>query len=106
MIRNYLKDIWRNMLRDRQFTILNVAGLSVALTCVLLIYLWVADERAMDKFHANDARLYQVMSHIKLPDGIHSGEYTPYLLSRAVAKEMPEAEDATCLMKGFIEGSL
>jgi putative ABC transport system permease protein len=106
MIGNYLKDIWRNVLRDRQFTFLNVAGLSVALTCVLLIYLWVADERAIDKFHANDARLYQVMSHIKLPDGIHSGEYTPYLLSRAVAKEMPEVEDATCLMKGFIEGSL
>jgi ABC-type antimicrobial peptide transport system permease subunit len=106
MISKYLKDIWRNMLRDRQFSFLNVTGLSVALTCVLLISLWVADERSVDKFHANDDRLYQVMSHIKLPDGIHSGEYTPYLLSRAVAKEIPEVEDATCLMKGFIEGTL
>lgn len=106
MTSNYLKDIWRNMLRDRQFSFLNIAGLSVALTCLLLIYLWVADERSIDKFHANDDRLYQVMSHIKLPDGIHSGEYTPYLLSRAVTKELPEVEDATCLMKGFIEGAL
>jgi putative ABC transport system permease protein len=106
MIRNYLRNICRNVLRDRQFSFLNVAGLSAALTCVLLIYLWVADERSVDKFHANDDRLYQVMSHIKLPDGIHSGEYTPYLLSRAVAKEIPEVEDAACLMKGFIEGAL
>lgn len=108
MIRNYLRVIWRHKIkiRDRQFTFLNIAGLSIALTGVLLIFLWVADERGIDKFHANDDRLYQVMSHIKLPDGIHTGEYTPYMLSRAVAKELPEISDAACLMKGFIEGAL
>lgn len=106
MASNYLKTTWRSLLRDRQFTILNLVGLSVALSCVLLIYLWVSDELAIDKFHTKNDRLYQVMAHINLPDGIHTGEYTPYRLSRALAKEMPEVEDAVCLMKGFIKGTL
>ena len=106
MVSNYLKTTWRSLLRDRQFAILNLVGLSAALACVLLIYLWVADELSVDKFHANDGRLYQIMEHIKLPDGIHTQENTPYLLSRALAKEMPEVEDAVCLQQGFMKGTL
>ena len=102
MLRNFL----RNKLKDRQFTWLNIAGLSIALTGVLLIYLWVADERNTDKFHANNDQLYQVMSHIKLPDGIHTGEYTPYMLSRALPTALPDISDATCLLQGFIEDAL
>jgi putative ABC transport system permease protein len=106
MLSNYFRTTSRSLLKDRQFAILNLGGLSVALTSVLLIYLWVYDELYIDKFHAKSECLYQVMAHIKLPDGIHTGEYTPYMLSRALAKEMPEVEDAVCLMKGFIKGTL
>ncbi|MBS1933777.1 MAG: ABC transporter permease, partial [Bacteroidetes bacterium] len=103
---NFIKTTWRSLVKDRQFAVLNLVGLSVALACVLLIYLWVSDELNVDKFHTNSRRLYQVMSHIKLPDGIHTQEATPYMFSRAVAKEMPEVEDATCYMQGFIKGTL
>jgi putative ABC transport system permease protein len=106
MSNNFIKTTWRSLVKDRQFAILNLVGLSVALVCVLLIYLWVSDELSVDKFHANNGRLYQVMSHIKLPDGIHTQEATPYMFSRAVVKEMPEVEDATCYMQGFIKGTL
>ncbi len=106
MASNHFKTIWRSLLKDKQFAILNLVGLSVALACVLLIYLWATDEMSVDKFHANNDRLYEVMAHIKLPDGIHTQENTPYLLSRALAKEMPEVEDAVCLQKGFIQGTL
>jgi putative ABC transport system permease protein len=106
MVNNYFKTTWRSLLKDRQFALLNLVGLSVALTCVLLIYLWVADELSVDKFHANSNNLYEVMAHIKLPDGIHTQENTPYLLSRALAKEMPEVEDAVCLQQGFTQGTL
>ena len=39
MIKNYFKIIWRNFIRDRQFTVLNLLGLSTGLACALLIYL-------------------------------------------------------------------
>lgn len=106
MASNYFKTTWRSLWKDRLFAVLNLIGLSVALACVLLIYLWGADEISVDKFHANRGRLYQVMAHIKLPDGIHTQENTPYLLSRALAREMPEVEDAVAFQEGAVKGVL
>src|SRR5476649_1561667 len=65
MIRNYLKIAFRNLKKDKQFTFLNVLGLSAGIACTLLIYLWVHDELSYDKFFANNDRVYQVMEHRK-----------------------------------------
>jgi hypothetical protein len=46
------------------------------------------------------------MADIKLPDRIHTQVNTPYLLSRAVAREMPEIEDTVCLQEGFMAGKI
>ena len=62
MFKNHLKIAWRNLLKDRQFTLLNILGLSAGLACALLIFLWVNDERSYDKFFANDNQVYQVMN--------------------------------------------
>jgi len=106
MLANYFKTSWRSLLKDRRFTLINLAGLSAGLAGVLLIYLWVTDELSVDKFHKNGDRLYEVMAHIKLPDGIETQESTPYLLARALVKEMPEVEDAVSFQPGFMEGYL
>jgi hypothetical protein len=42
MLKNYFKTTWRNLAKDRRFTLLNLLGLSTGLACTLLIYLWVA----------------------------------------------------------------
>jgi len=94
MLKSYLKLIGRRLVRDRQFTALNLLGLSTGLACVILIYSWVGSELGMDRFHANNHRLYQVMSHIKLPDGIHTQKYGPALMGPALSKDMPEIESA------------
>jgi len=65
MIRNYLKIAFRNLKKDKQFTLLNVVGLSAGIACTLLIYLWVHDELSYDKFFANNDHIYQVMEHRK-----------------------------------------
>ena len=61
MFKTNLKIAWRNLVKDKQFTFLNVLGLSAGLACALLIFLWVNDELSYDKFFANDDRLYQLM---------------------------------------------
>ena len=61
MFKANLKIAWRNLLKDKQFTLLNVLGLSAGLACALLIFLWVTDELSYDKFFANDDRLYKLM---------------------------------------------
>ncbi len=60
MFKTNLKIAWRNLLKDKQFTVLNVLGLSAGLACALLIFLWVSDELSYDKIFANDNRLYKL----------------------------------------------
>lgn len=59
MLTNYLKIAWRNLLKDRSFTFLNLAGLSTGLACAILIWLWVSDERRIDKFFQRDSQLFR-----------------------------------------------
>ncbi|HYK46319.1 MAG TPA: hypothetical protein VEV83_14170, partial [Parafilimonas sp.] len=60
MFKNHFKLAWRNLVKNRQVTLLNLIGLSTGLACVILILLWVADEVNINKFNQNDDRLYQV----------------------------------------------
>src|ERR1700759_4722957 len=95
MIKNYFLIAWRNLVKDRQFTILNVLGLTAGLACTLLIGLWIADERGMEHYNPNDARLYQVMENFKDAHGVTTGHYTPGMLAAAMRADLPEVEDAT-----------
>ena len=98
MFKNYFKIAWRNFLRDRQFTFLNLMGLATGLACTFLIYLWVSDELNMDKFHKRKDQLFQVMQNVPLADGgIMTTEHTPDLLAKSLIEEMPEIEDATVI---------
>ncbi len=94
MIKNHLKIAWRNFLKDRQFTLLNLIGLSTGLACTLIIYLWVNDEWHIDKFHQHDGQLYQVMVNQKNTNGIRTMTETNALLARTLKAEMPEVEYA------------
>jgi putative ABC transport system permease protein len=92
-IRNYLKIAWRNLRKDGQFSMLNLAGLSIGLACTLLIYLWVTDEWSVDKFHSQSDRLYAVMYNISNGDGSgFTTESTPPPLAEAL-KAYPEVKD-------------
>ncbi len=95
MVKNNFKIAWRNLIKDRQFTLLNLIGLATGLACTLLIYLWVSDEMQVDEFHKSSARLYQVMQNASLDDGgIMTQEQTPDLLADALVKEVPGVGEA------------
>ena len=98
MLKAYLKIAWRNLVKDRQFTLLNLLGLSVGLACSLLIGLWIVDELHMEKYNANDARLYQVMVDQKGDNGIRVETGTPGLLAAALRTDIPEIADASEVM--------
>jgi putative ABC transport system permease protein len=95
MFINYVKSIARRLTRDRQSTILNLLGLSSGLACTLLIFLWVSDERSVDKFNEKDSRLYLVMKNSPNSDGtVFTSEHTQGLLAQAIVQTFPEVEDA------------
>ncbi len=98
MFKNYFKIAWRNLLRDRQFSFLNLLGLSTGLACAILIWLWINNELNMDKYNEKDEQLYQVMQNLKENNGIQTMEYTSGLLANALASEMPEVEWAATVV--------
>ena len=98
MFRHNLVLFYRSALRARSSFIINLVGLSTGLACALLIYLWVADEFGMDKFHEKNERLYQVMHNV--PDGengILTIEGTPGPLGKTLLDEIPEIEDVSVI---------
>jgi predicted permease len=94
MLKNYFKIAWRNMLRDRQFTLLNLIGLATGLACALLIYLWVTDELSFDKFFANSGQMYQLMELRNYPGHEGISDESSGLLGETVKTQMPEVEYA------------
>jgi ABC-type antimicrobial peptide transport system permease subunit len=63
MLRNYLKIAWRNLIKNKTQTFINVVGLSLGMAVVMLISLWVYDEVTWDRSFSNYDRIVQVMQH-------------------------------------------
>src|SRR5215211_4131999 len=98
MFKSYFRIAWRNLLKDRQFTFLNLLGLSTGLACTIMIYLWVTDELQVDKFNKKDEQLYQVLHNITTQRGIETIENTQGLLAQTLKEEMPGVQYAAAVI--------
>ena len=63
MIKNYLKIAWRNLIKNKVHSFINIAGLSVGMAVAMLIGLWIWDELSYNKYFANYDRIVQVWQH-------------------------------------------
>jgi putative ABC transport system permease protein len=103
MIKNYLKVAWRNLVRNKAHTFINIAGLSVGLACSLLILLWVQNEQSINAFHKNNDRLFEVYGIVHNNHKINGTYDTPGVLADEMKRVVPEIEYATGM--GFGESS-
>jgi predicted permease len=99
MIRNYLKTAWRSLLRNKSYTAINIAGLSVGIAACLLIFLIVRFETSFDNFHTKKARIYRVVSVTKGPNGTDYDSGVPFPTVKALRLDYPEFKEATAIMK-------
>ena len=97
MIKNYFLIAWRNLVRNKVFSAINILGLALGMTCSLLILLWVQDERGVDGFHANGKNLYQVYERDYLDGKVDAGFSTQGLLAGELKKVIPEVQYASSL---------
>ena len=95
MIRNYLKIAWRNIWRNKGFSITNLAGLTIGMTCTIFILLWVRDELNWDRFHPNHANVYQVLLNRNFNGEITTDNSTPFPLAQALKANFPEIKNST-----------
>lgn len=89
---------WRNLRKDRLFTLLNLLGLSTGLACALLIFLWVRDEKQINHFNTKDDRLYQVLVNNEDHGQITTLSQTQGLLAPALKNEVPGIEYAASVL--------
>lgn len=94
MFTNYFKTAIRHFRRNASSFLINVLGLSLGLACSILIFLWVADELSVNKFHTNLDRIYRVMEHQDYSGDIFTTSSTPGILAPALKDEIPEIEHA------------
>ncbi|UJH69164.1 ABC transporter permease [Allomuricauda sp. SCSIO 65647] len=94
MFKNYIKIAWRNIIKNKVLSILNIIGLATGLLCSLLIYLWVSDELAVDNYHENIDRLYSVYQRQIFEGRVDAFYSTPALLYKELKNKIPEIEKA------------
>ncbi len=96
MIISYFKIAFRNLLRQKVFSFINIMGLALGMACSLFIWLWVQDELNIDTFHANGPQLYRVMERQVYDQGkMEALPVTPGLLADELKKNFPEIERAS-----------
>ncbi len=91
MIRNYFKTAWRNLLRHKLFSGLNIFGLATGMACSILIFLWVQDELSFDKFNHNANHIFRITEK----DGDEEYAVVPPSLAYAIQTQIPAIKNAT-----------
>jgi putative ABC transport system permease protein len=100
MFLSYLKIAFRNLLKKKIFTIINVLGLSVGATASLIIFLYVQSEMSFDQFLPDSERLYRMAEDRIYPDRVAHFAMIPGGFAAAVKDDVPEVEASTRLV-GF-----
>jgi putative ABC transport system permease protein len=102
MIKNYFKTAFRNLWRNKTFSIIKILGLSIGLTVCMLIFLYTKDEISYDRFHKNKALLYRIIQNVKFgPDAAQTIGITTPVLGEVFAKEIPEVNQYIELMESL-----
>ncbi len=93
MIKNYLKQTWRSLLKNKTYSILNIAGLAAGLTCFAFIALWLNDELGYDKFNKNSERIVRLISTIKTESGTSESAVSSAPMAQALKNDFAEVEN-------------
>ncbi|MBR9997562.1 MAG: ABC transporter permease [Cyclobacteriaceae bacterium] len=95
MLNNYVKIAIRNLLKHLSFSLINVSGLAIAITCCLLIYLYIDNEISYDRYHQNSERIYRITRDFLSPDksvNLHLGHLAPPF-GPLLKNDFPEFEE-------------
>ena len=101
MLGSYFKLTFRNFSRQKVYSLLNISGLGIGLSCFILIFLYIQDELSYDRFHSNSNRIYRVLEHLE-SDGL--GEHSaslPFPTGPALKNEFPRQVEQVVRLFNF-----
>lgn len=94
MFKNYFKIAWRNLFRNKGFSATNLLGLTIGITCTILISLWVKDELTYDRFHANYSTIYKIYANRDFNNQVFTDENMVLPLASTIKAAVPQVENA------------
>ncbi len=98
MFKNYFKTAWRNLLKNRFYSVINIAGLTIGLAIGILILLWVQDELSFDSFYHKAKDIYQVNSYLGTGSSKQASNFSPGPIAQYAKSEVPGVVNAVRIM--------
>src|ERR1700740_913792 len=95
MVRNYLKIAWRNLVKNKAFSFINIFGLAIGLSCFLLIALYVLDEVSYDRYNEKVENIYRINADIRFGGTDLHMPLTSDMMGQLLKKDYPQVEQYT-----------
>jgi putative ABC transport system permease protein len=99
MFKNYILTALRNILKNRMFSAINIAGLAIGMTCSILILMWVYHELSYDRFHPGYTRIQRMAFDLQFGETQVVGPVAMAPLADVLKSTFPEVEDAVRIHK-------
>jgi predicted permease len=109
MLKSYIKIGWRNLIRNKAYSIINIAGLALSMTCAILIFSLVKNHLAFDNFHAESDRIYRIVTELHretigytgaVPSPLGNFVRNDFTFTEKVARVYTESNALVILRKG------
>ena len=102
MLKNYIKIAWRNLLKNKGYSAINIGGLAIGITCAALILLWVEDEVNYDSVFPKQDLVYYVPTNQTYDGEVYTFYSTPGPLAKDLKDEIPEIAKSSTTWSGEI----
>ena len=93
MFKNYFKTAWRYLLKNKFYSLINIAGLTIGLAIGILILLWVQDELSFDAFHKQAKNIYRLENQVGTGSSIQIWSVTNAPIATEAKNKLPEVKD-------------
>jgi len=92
MIKNYIKIAWRNLLKHKSFSLINISGLAIGIAACLVIFVYTRHELTFDQYNKNSDRIARITGTAHAPESDIAMATAPALLSPTIQRDYPEVE--------------
>lgn len=94
MLKNFFKIAYRNLLRNKGFSFINITGLAIGMASSMLVLIWINNEINFDDFHEKKDRIYEAWNKAEFSGELQCWNVTPKVLASAAQRDLPEVEQA------------
>src|SRR6187551_3037905 len=93
MFKNLLKISIRNIIKDKTYSIINILGLTIGITCSLFLMMYILHELSYDRYHKNADNIYRIISNIKEPDNAFTWAVAQIPMGEELRDNYPDVQN-------------